>query len=66
MSEIDPKSDTRADSICKRVAVVDGMADLKTLNKPEGISNIIAKQWQRYSEYDEVHLVFTGMTLVNH
>jgi len=58
VSEIDPKSDTRADSICKCVAVVDGMADLKTLNKPEGISNIIAKQWQRYSEYDEVHLVF--------
>jgi hypothetical protein len=63
--EGDPKYDTPADSICTRVAVVDGMADLQSLNKPEWISNcsdlanhFIDKHWQRYSEYDEVHLVF--------
>jgi hypothetical protein len=63
--EGDPKYDTPADSICKRVAVVDGMADLQSLNKPEWISNcsdlanhFIDKHQQRYSEYDEVHLVF--------
>ena len=36
VSEGDPKYDTRADSICKHVAVVDGMADLQSLNKPDG------------------------------
>jgi len=55
--------DTPADS--KSVAIIDGMADLQSLNKPEWISNcadlanhFIERHWQRYSEYDEVHLVF--------
>ena len=63
--EGDPKYDTRADSICKCVAVVNGLADLQSLNKPEWISNcsdlanhFIDKHWQRYSKYDnKVHLV---------
>ena len=49
----------------KCVAVIDAMADLQTLDKPECIktchdraNHFIGRHWQKYGDYDEVHLVF--------
>ena len=59
------QSDHQADPHCKRVAIVDAMADLQTLDKPEWIqtcldlaNHFIERHWRKYGEYDEVHLVF--------
>ena len=52
-------------SAAKCAAVIDGMADHQSLDKPEKIktcsdlaSRFIERHWQKYSDFDEVRLVF--------
>ena len=49
----------------QKVAIVDGMADLQSLDKPEYVktclqlaNHFIERFWEKYETYDEVHLVF--------
>lgn len=63
--EANPATDVQPERVQKHVAVVDGMADLQSLDKPEWIKcgsdladHFIARHWRKYNDYDEVHLVF--------
>ena len=49
----------------QKVAIVDGVADLQTLDKPEHVKtclqlacHFIERFWEKYETHDEVHLVF--------
>ena len=59
------ESDDQTGANSKRVAIVDAMADLQTIDKPECIktclelaNHFIERHWRKYGDYDEVHLVF--------
>lgn len=56
----------------RRVAIVDGMADLQALTKPEWINtcsdiaiHFADLHWRKYADYNEVHLVFDRYDIQN-
>ena len=66
LSSTVPDVDTSSEAdTYQKVAVVDGMADLQALDKPEYVKtclqladHFIERFWEKYETYDEVHLVF--------
>ena len=71
-STIEPNSDIDVTSVEKKVAIVDGMAEVQCLYKPTTIKtckdlsqHFVTQFNEKYKAYDEVHLVFDDYTVTN-